>query len=195
MWPGLVSRAWSRLVGTRLRRSLAAATIGYAGGDRSAVAIAGGRLSSGRRSYLTVEGCTGRRRVDLRRRRGHARGARLASRPTLAARRPQLLAGPHPVLGLEVDQHVGAARAAPRSGPGARARSGARSSSEVPRAELDVQVDVAPRPRATRAQLVVADHAAVGELLDRRRGSPRPRPAAAPRRRARARSAPAAARR
>ena len=41
------------------------------------------------------------------------------------------------------------------------------SSSDVPGPELDVQIDVAAGARLARAQLVVADHAARRELLDR----------------------------
>ena len=101
---------------------------------------------------------------------------------------PSSLPGRDLVLGLEVDQHVGAAGA---RGDLVLERVGGavRVLERRPGAELDVEVDVAARARAAGAQLVVADDAALREGLDRVADGGQLVGRAAPRRRARATSA------
>src|SRR4051795_1947313 len=79
---------------------------------------------------------------------------------------PERLAGPHAVLGLEVDEDVGAAEIGLDRVLQLMADP-VRLLQRRPVHELDVQVDVAAGTRLTGAELVVADDAAVGERLDR----------------------------
>ena len=73
-------------------------------------------------------------------------------KPSTPLARGHLVAGAHAVLGLEVDEHVGVAEAL-ADGVLQLVGGAVRVLEAGPVAELDVQVDVAPRAGLTASQL------------------------------------------